>query len=630
MKIFHTTQRILFILSLLVAFTGKSAYACTPPTLTMSHTDITCNGAHNGQASVIVSGGTTPYTYSWTSSTGVTSTASSLIGLDSGSYTVTVTEAGGCSETATVIVTQPPVLTATPMSNAPFCPGGTLAIFSNTTGGTTPYSFSWTGPAGFTSAVENPTLTNATAANNGVYTVVITDAHLCTYATNFSVLLYPEPVVDLGPDTAYICGSTPAVLNAGNPGASYYWNTGSVAQVIVVTTRGQYDVAVTNMYMCTGRDTVFVDTSMYYAPTVALDPFTNNICDGTPVTFHASTTHAGSAPVFEWKVNGVIIPGATDATYTAPAPANGSYYTTRVTSSFACASPTVGYSDTAHMNVVANVPVSVTLAHNPDTACSGTPITFTATAVNPGSAPVYLWYKDGVLAAAGSGNTYTYSPTTTQIITVRLASSIVCHLPDTAAANDTFVLYPHLTPNANITFTPNDTVAYLGQIVTFHCEVTWGGAAPTYQWYMNRVAQAGATSSTFAPHIYRNDTVKCVVMSSDVCAIPKKDTSNTVIIYASFLGIDGLNATISDVNIFPNPASGDFTLTGTIGTANDNTVNIDIRDLKGSSVYQRAVTVRNGSLNEQLSLSGQLADGIYLVTVRTDTDEKQVKLVIKR
>ena len=632
MKILHTSLRLFFTLSLLLAVAGiNSAYAtCTPPVLNMSHTDITCHGAHNGMASVTVSGGVTPYTYSWTSSTGFVSSSPSISGLDSGSYTVVVTEGGGCTETATVIVSQPPALSATPMSNAPFCPGGTLSIFSNVTGGTGSILYNWTGPAGFASIAADPTIATATAANDGIYSLTIIDGHSCSLTSNFSVLLYPEPVVNLGDDTGYICGGTPLVLNAGNPGATYQWNTGAPTQSIVVTMRGSYNVAVTNMYMCTGHDTIFVDTSSNYAPTVTISPFTNNICDGTPVTFHATTTHAGHTPVFTWRVNGVIIPGASSDTYTATAPVNGDYYTTRLTSSFACASPSIANSDTARMNVIANLPVSVTLSHTPDTACTGTPVTFTATPVNGGATPTYLWYRDGVLSGSGTSNTYGYSPTTAQIITVKLVSSVVCHIPDTVSANDTFVLYPHLVPNAHVTFTPNDTVAYLGQVITFYCEVTWGGAAPTYQWYLNRVAQAGATNSTYAPHVYRNDTVKCIVTSSDVCAIPRRDTSNVVIIYASFLGIDGVNANIADMNIFPNPANGDFTLTGSIGSANDNEVNIDIRDLKGSLVYQRSVTVHNGTLNEPLSLSGQLSDGIYLVTVRTDTDEKQVKLIIKR
>lgn len=630
MKILYTKGRMLFTLSLILALAGvRDVFACTSPTLSVISNDITCHGAHNGSISVTATGGVAPYTYSWTSSTGFTSTATTITGLDSGSYTVVVTESGGgCTTTQTININTPQPLEVVTSSNAPFCPGGTLALYSTTTGGTEPYMFSWTGPNSFTAAVDNPTIANATAANNGVYSVTVTDAHNCTTGSTFSVLLYPEPIVNLGPDTGYICGGTPVPLDAGNLGSTYLWNTGAVTETIVATVVGPYSVAVTNMYMCVGYDSIYIASSPYVAPSVTIDTFTNNICQGTPVTFHATPVHGGDAPVYLWRKNGVIISGATNDTYTDPSLNNNDYITTRLTSSFACASPTTAYSDTARVTVVANDTVSVSLTHLPDTACSGTPITFTASAVNGGLSPYYEWIRGG--SVVGTGNTYVYSPTTVETVTVHLVSSIVCHVPDTVSASGSFVLYPHLVPHAHTTFTPNDTVAFLGQVITFFCEETYGGASPTYQWYVDKVAVPGATNSSYARHVYNNDTVKCIVNSSDVCAIPRRDTSNTVIIYASFLGINGVNASHTEISIFPNPSDGNFTLNGTVGVLNDEQVLIEVRDLKGSLVHRQTAMARNGELNEQLSISAQLPEGMYLVKVQSDADEQLLKLVIKK
>lgn len=629
MKIFYTKGRMLLTFILAMVTAGSFARTCVPPTLSTSSTDITCHGAHNGSAGVTVTSTVVPpLTFYWTGPGGFSSPSQFISGLDSGMYYVTVMDGTGCQNYASVLVTQPPALQAVPSSNAPFCPGGDLVLYSGTSGGVPPYMYSWTGPNSFTSTDTDPAIPAATSAVNGVYSLTVTDGHLCTTTANFSVLLYPEPVVNLGDDTGYICGGTPVPLDAGNVGSSYQWNTGAVSQVIVATTVGEYSVAVTNMYSCVGTDSIYIASSPNVVPTVSLDPFTNNVCAGTPVTFHANPTYPGHTPSYIWRKNGIVVSGATSDTYTDAALNNGDYITTRLTSSFACAVPATAYSDTAHMTIVANVPASVTISHLPDTACSGTPITFTATPVNGGLTPYYEWMVGNTVV--GTGNTYIYAPTTTQTVTVNMVSSIECHLPDTASAVDSFVIYPHLIPNAHVTFTPNDTVAYLGQIVTFFCEVTYGGSSPTYQWYVNRVAVSGATNSTFAPHVYLNDTVKCVVVSNDVCAIPRRDTSNTVIIYASFLDVNGVNANKTDISIFPNPTVGDFTLSGTIGILSSDEVAIEVRDLKGSTVFRKNTTARNGVLNEPLSLSRELAEGMYFVVVRSDASEKQLKLIINK
>lgn len=630
MKIIYTKGRILYTISLLVAFLGvnfgTAVSACTPPTLTATPTDMTCNGVQNGFVSLTVSGGLPGYMYSWTSSTGFTSTSQNISGLDSGSYTVVVTEGGGCTNTITVIVGEPAPLTVFTASNAPFCPGATLTLYATPSGGTPGFTYSWSGPAGFTSTDQSPSVNNATAANNGVYNLLVTDAHGCTTTSTFSVLLYPSPVINLGPD-AYICGGGTITLNAGNPGATYVWNTGATTQIITASTAGDYWVTATNFYACSESDTNHVQSSPYVVPTDTIHESLNNICFGTPVTFTATVTNGGTNPNFVWRKNGAVIVGATTSTYTDAALNNGDYITNRVTSSFPCAVPNTVFSDSIFMGVTPNLPVSVTITHTPDTACSGTPVTFTAAPVNGGLAPVYQWVAGGVVV--GTGNPFVYTPSADSI-SVNLISSLVCHVPDTATATTRFVMYPHLIPNASVTFTPNDTVAFLGAVVTFFCASTYVGAAPTFQWYVDRVAVPGATNSSYARNIYTNDTVKCVVKSNAICAIPNRDTSNTVVIYASFLDVTDINASGNGISLFPNPTAGNFTLTGMVGILTDDEMNVEIYDLKGSIVYRKGITSQGGKINEPLLLAGQLANGVYIVRVKSDAEQKQLKLIINR
>ncbi|PQJ09968.1 hypothetical protein CJD36_014810 [Flavipsychrobacter stenotrophus] len=634
MKIIYTKGRVLFTLSLLVALLGVNFNAlatppCTPPTLSATPTDMTCHGTTNGSVSLTVSGGSLPYSFSWTSSTGFMSTNQNISGLDSGSYTVVVTEGGTCTSTTTVIVSEPAPLTVFTASNAPFCPGGTLTLYATPTGGTAAYAYSWSGPAGFSSTDQSPNIPAATAANNGVYNLLVTDAHSCTVPSTFSVLLYPSPVVNLGAD-AYICGSGGSTtLNAGNPGSTYVWNTSATTQIITVTLPGSYWVTATNFYACSESDTNNVSASPYVTPTDTIHESLNNICFGVPVTFTATVTNGGTNPSFNWSKNGLFISGATNSTYTDAALNNGDYIVNRVTSNFPCALPVnTVYSDSIFMGVTANLPVSVTMTHTPDTACSGTPVTFSATGVNGGGGPSFQWIRGGVVV--GSGTSYTYSPTTTDTVIVNMVSSLVCHQPDTARDTSTFVIYPHLIPYASVSFSPNDTVAYLGAVVTFFCASTYAGTSPTFQWYVNRVAVVGATNSSYARHVYENDTVRCVVRSNAICAIPNKDTSNAVIIYASFLDVTDINATGNGVSLFPNPTAGNFTLTGAVGVRNDDELQIEVMDLKGSVVYRKSIASQRGQINEPLNLAGQLANGVYFLRIISDADQKQLKLIINK
>ena len=99
-------------------------------------TGATCSGGNNGQADVTVSGGTAPYTYSWSNG----ATTEDLSGVTAGNYTLTVTDAKNCTATLTVTITQAPQLIATANFNPINCNGGTTVITVGATGGTQPYS----------------------------------------------------------------------------------------------------------------------------------------------------------------------------------------------------------------------------------------------------------------------------------------------------------------------------------------------------------------------------------------------------------------------------------------------------------------------------------------------------------
>lgn len=138
----------------------------TGPVLSTSAVPANCQ--NNGSATVTVSGGTQPYSYNWSPSGGTNATASNLV---AGTYTVTVTDATGCTISGTAIVGNTSNLNVNVTTVADSCPSPSGAAMSSVTGGTPPYSYSWA-PGGQTT----PSITNVPSGN---YTLTVTDAGGC-------------------------------------------------------------------------------------------------------------------------------------------------------------------------------------------------------------------------------------------------------------------------------------------------------------------------------------------------------------------------------------------------------------------------------------------------------------------
>ncbi|MEI6311728.1 MAG: gliding motility-associated C-terminal domain-containing protein [Bacteroidota bacterium] len=139
--------------------------------------DVRCNGGANGRIDITVSGGATPYLYSWTG--GITSSAEDISGLSGGTYNLLVTDNHACTKTQTYIINEPAALATTFTNTNARCYGDNTASSTvNITGGTTPYNILWN-----TFATTN-TISGVTA---GTYTVIITDDNGCIHSNTTTI-----------------------------------------------------------------------------------------------------------------------------------------------------------------------------------------------------------------------------------------------------------------------------------------------------------------------------------------------------------------------------------------------------------------------------------------------------------
>ncbi len=126
-----------------------------------------CNGAANGSASAVASGGTAPYTFAW--SNGVI--GATVTGLPAGNYSVTATDATNAKGIKSFAITQPSSINVVLTNTNPFCGGVNGAITSSVSGGTSPYTFLWN---------NNATTTNLSSLSANAYSLTVIDSKGCT------------------------------------------------------------------------------------------------------------------------------------------------------------------------------------------------------------------------------------------------------------------------------------------------------------------------------------------------------------------------------------------------------------------------------------------------------------------
>ncbi len=257
--------------------------------------------------------------------------------------------------------------------------------------------------------------------------------------------------------------------------------------------------------------------------TLSISPSLNPVCSGTLVNFTATPGNQGSAPVYQWKVNGVI--SGTNSTLFSYVPLNGDLVTCKLTSNAICASGNPATSNTVTMIVNPNQPVSISITSTGSKVCSGSTVTFNAFPINQGTIPLYQWKVNGINAGINS-TTYSYVPLNGDQVLCTLNSNATCATGNPATSNViTMTVNPNLSVSINITASANPVCS--GIAVTYTATPTNGGSSPVYQWKVNG-GNTGSNSPVYSYNPVAGDQIYCILNSSIACPIGNPATSNTI------------------------------------------------------------------------------------------------------
>jgi hypothetical protein len=370
----------------------------TPATPTASNGGPYCEGATIALSTPTVSGAT----YSWTGPSGFTSslqnpTRSSATTAHAGTYSVTVT-VNGCTSaagTTNVVVNATPA-TPTASNGGPYCEGATIALSTPTVSGAT---YSWTGPNGFTSSAQNPTRTNATTADAGTYSVMITVNGCTSAAGTTNVVVNATPATPTASNGGPYCqGTTISLSTPTVSGATYSWtgpngftssNQNPTRTNATPADAGTYSVTVT----VSGCTSAAGTTNVVVNATPATPTASNGgpYCAGATIALSTPTV---SGATYSWTgPNGFTSSDQNPTRSNAMAADGGTYFVTVTVNG--CTSVA------GSTNVVVNATPTPTITPDgPTTFCDGGSVLLTSS-----SSTGNQWYRDGSLLSGQTAQT---------------------------------------------------------------------------------------------------------------------------------------------------------------------------------------------------------------------------------
>ncbi|MCX6269398.1 MAG: PKD domain-containing protein, partial [Bacteroidetes bacterium] len=339
-----------------------------------------------------------------------------------------------------------PVSVAIAASTNPVCQGSSVTFTATpTNGGSTP-AYQW--KVNGTNATGG---TNATYAyvpvNNDAVTCVLTSNASCITgnpATSAPVTMTVNPgspvSVSVSPSANPVCVGTPVTYTAtptnGGSIPGYQWKVNGSNVTGATNSTYTFIPANNNIIVCVltsdgscvagnPASSPPVTMTVNAAPMagISIAGSANDVCEGTTVSFTATPLNEGTAPTYQWKVNGNNV--GTNAPVFSYIPVNGDIVVCQLTSNLFCSTGIAVVSNQLTMLIRPMVPVGVTIVPSSNPECEENQVIFTATPLNGGTSPGYQWKVNGNPAGFNSPEFYTY-PANNDEVTCVLTSNDVC------------------------------------------------------------------------------------------------------------------------------------------------------------------------------------------------------------
>lgn len=540
--------------------TTTSTFVITEPialSLSFNKKDVLCNGNCNGAVRAVVSGGTSPYVYTWTpAGTFPGSVIDTIINLCSGVYSVSVQDANGCVITGTVDITEPPALASTvTVKNAKcngLCDGQAIM---NPSGGTAPYSYNW-------NVVPVSHMQTVTSLCPGNYLGTVVDANGCS-STNAFTISQPAAITITATSTNPKCngvcnGSVTTSVAGGNPNYSYQWIPyGGSSSSATGLCAGIFTINVTDDSLCTGQTVVtLTEPAVLLANASSVDPTCNGSCDGSATAIPVG----GTAPYsYAWL-------SPAQSTQTAINLCAGDY-TVTVTDANSC-------SDTQTLTLSDPAPVSVNPSSSPAT-CGVSNGTITLTPVT-GNAPYsYNWLAPAVSSTSVATNLAAGIYTVIVTDATSCTATISIPLSNSNGPTGVTTTYTDVTCNGLC-----DGVAEVSNPV---------GGTPGYTLSWVTPVTTNTTITNLCAGTYTaqvQDANNCLLFQSVVISEPQSIADNSTLTGASCFGhCDGM------IELAPTGGNGGYTYswsnsatTQTVTNLCPGNISVTITDSKGCTL----------------------------------------------
>lgn len=558
----------------------------------------------------------------------INSTTGAAVSLSAGTVVISYTIPSGCSS-STILTVHP----SSPISgSATVCSGDTVYLANSVSGGT------WS-----SSAVAVATITSSGEVHGnapGITVISYTMPSGCLVTHPVTVNQLPVSYLLTGGGT-FCIGSTGVPVSLAGSAVGYGYQlyngitpiayltgTGSALSFGLHTTAGTYFVRATNLATGCQRTmpgvAVVNPVSIGPATVTIIASSGDSVCAGSTVSYSVATYLGGSFPAYQWQVNGVVV--GSGATYSY-APLAGDVVACKLTSSAGCAVPAIAYDTVMPIVLPTLIPTVAVVTLPNDTLCQFTTASFTVSPTGGGVYPTYRWLVNG--AFVDTGSTYAYLPATGDVVSCVMMSDERCRLIDTAYSMPVAItVLPYTVPTVTINAAPAFTIS-TGDEVTFTATVANAGSFPAYQWFINNIAVAGATTNTFVHTGFANlDTVTCRVISSGICS--GIVGSRSEVIYVNNVGVEDIATIDSKFLLYPNPNTGNFILRGSLLSVANTNLDLKITDMLGKTVLHGMVEVMNNKVNYPIQLPPHLANGMYSLSIADGSTLQVIHFVVRK